>query len=344
MTRTSGRRRRLFLLTATLAILAIASLGVGPISIGPSAIADALYQGMTGKELTDRAAIVVWEIRLPTMLTALFAGAALGAAGLLMQTYFRNPLAGPDVMGVSAGASLGVALVTLAKGSSAFLPQGNYAGQLGVLTAASLGALAVLLLALLAARWYDDALTLLVLGLMFAALAMGVVGLIAHFARAELLQDYVRWTFGSFDGSWMRLPLFAALTAVGLVASLAVVKPLNALQLGSETAEALGVRLLRVRLFVLGTAAVLAGTTTAVCGPIAFLGVAAPHLARVTFRTSDHRWLMPGSVVTGAALAIAIDIAAKTLASPAMLPINTVSGVLGAPLVIWVVLRWRPRS
>lgn len=307
-------------------------------------IASAIFKGASGRELTDLTEKIVWELRLPTMLTALLAGAALGSAGLLMQTYFRNPLAGPDVMGVSAGASLGVAIVTLARGTGSFLSQGSPLGQFGVLTAASLGALAVLLLALLAARWYDDALTLLVLGLMFAALAMGVVGLIAHFARAELLQNYVQWTFGSFDGTWTRLPMFAAMVAAGIVASILVVKPLNVLQIGSEGAESLGVSLRQTRLFVLGTAAVLAGATTAVCGPIAFLGVAAPHLARVVFRTSDHRWLMPGSIVIGAALAIAIDVAAKTIASPARLPINTVSGVLGAPLVIWVVLRWRPRT
>jgi iron complex transport system permease protein len=343
MTRTRRRRLSLFGLASLTLILAAWSLGVGPITIGTGSIIEAVLDGFSGRELSGRVAVVVWEIRLPTMLTALSAGASLGAAGLLMQTFFRNPLAGPDVMGVSAGASLGVALVTLAKGWDGALPGGVLA-QAGTLAAASLGAMAVLVLALVAARWYDDAWTLLILGMMFAAFTSSVVGAIAQFARSDRLQQYVLWTYGSFHGSWTTLPTFSAMAVAGLVVATALVKPLNALQLGPEYAQALGLRLRRIRLFVLATAALLAGATTAVCGPIAFLGIAAPHLARVTFRTSDHRWLMPGAVVIGSGLALGIDLAAKTAVSPAVLPVNTVSGVLGAPLVIWVILRWRPRS
>jgi len=343
MTRTRSRRLILSLLGVFVALLAGCSLGVGEFRVPLGAIYDALVHGITGRDLFNPAEKVVWFGRLPSALTALLAGASLGAAGLLMQTFFRNPLAGPDVMGVSAGASLGVALVTLAKGSDVFLATDALA-QVGTLAAASAGAMAVLLLALLAARWYDDALTLLVLGLMFAALATGVVGMVAVFARSERLQEYVQWTFGSFFGSWERLPSFASMVALGLGASIALLKPLNVLQLGPEYAQALGVALRRTRVLVLGAAALLTGATTAVCGPIAFLGIAAPHLARIAFRTSDHRWLLPASILIGAGLAVAVDIAAKTIARPAVLPINTVSGVLGAPFVIWVVLRWRPRA
>lgn len=339
-------RRRRAILIALLAgtiLFAFIALAVGPMEIGLWSIANAIWDGVLGREIADLPSKVVWERRLPTMLTALLAGGALGAAGLLMQTFFRNPLAGPDVMGVSAGASLGVAMVTLLGRGDAFLPQFGFLGQLGTLSAAVLGAAAVLGLALLAARWYDDPITLLVLGMMFAAAASGAVGLLVNFAGPDRLHSYMQWTLGSFDGSWRKLPTFASTVLFGLIASLLLVKPLNVLQLGGEFAQTLGVRLAKTRMLLLGVAALLAGVTTAICGPIAFLGIAAPHLARVSFRTSDHRWLMPASIVIGAALALAIDLAAKTLASPVALPVNTVSGVLGAPLVIWVVVRLRRR-
>jgi iron complex transport system permease protein len=339
------RRRRavLIVLSASTILFAFLSLAVGPMQIELWSIADAICDGVLGREFADLPSKVVWIRRLPTMLTALLAGASLGAAGLLMQTFFRNPLAGPDVMGVSAGASLGVALVTLLGRGDGFLPQFGFLGQLGTLSASVLGAAAVLGLALLAARWYDDPITLLVLGIMFAAAATGAVGLLVNFTGPDRLRSYMQWTLGSFDGSWEKLPTFAGTVLIGIVASLFLVKPLNVLQLGGEFAQALGVRLVQTRMLLLGVAALLAGVTTAICGPIAFLGIAAPHLARVSFRTSDHRWLMPASIVIGAALALAIDLAAKTLACPVALPINTVSGVLGAPLVIWVVIRLRTR-
>jgi iron complex transport system permease protein len=337
---THRRRRTLLgLLAAGLVVAAAASLKVGPTVIGVGDIARAIWDGILVREPSGREADIIWSFRIPTLFTALLAGASLGAAGLLMQTYFRNPLAGPDVMGVSAGASLGVAVWTLLWGTNAFVSSLGLVGQVGSLGAATAGAALVLGVALFAARWYDDPLTLLVLGLMFGAAAAGVVGLLVNFAHPERLQSYMQWTLGSFDRSWSRLPAFGWMTAIGLSISMLMVKPLNVLQIGAEHAQSLGLPIARTRFLLLGAAALLTGATTAVCGPIAFLGIVAPHLARLAFRTSDHRWLLPASVIIAAGLAVLVDVAGKSL----VLPVNTVSGVLGAPLVIWLVIRLRPR-
>jgi iron complex transport system permease protein len=316
-----------------IALLAVLAVGATWIS---------LLAGPTGWN-DPNVGVIFREIRVPATLTAVLAGAALAVAGLSMQTYFRNPLAGPDVMGVSAGAGLGVAIAFLAGPAVGFGSSGGMFGALGVFASASLGAMGVLAFAVLAARRFDDPIVLLILGMMFGALAMGMVGLLVAFARPTELQAYIRWTLGSFDLTWRTIPTFAAVSVPFALAGLASSKTLDALQLGETDSAALGTNPASTRWRVLTIAAVLSGVTTAACGPIAFIGVAAPHLARVFLRTSRHAWLAPGSLLIGVAFACFVLLFSKLLVTGVALPINTISGVFGAPIVIWMVTRLADR-
>jgi iron complex transport system permease protein len=290
---------------------------------------------------------IVLDFRLPKALTAILAGAALAMSGLQMQTLFRNPLAGPSTLGINAGASLGVAVVMLTTANIPFLRDHAGAfvfGDIGRAVAAGLGAAAVMILVLLAARNVDT-LTLLVLGVMFGYATNAVVSLLIYFAATEQMQTYLFWTFGSFGGvSWSQLPFLAALTLVGMLIGLALVKPLNALLLGETYARTMGVALLRTRVAIVVSTCLLAGTITAFCGPVAFLGIATPHLCRAILGTSDHRFIAPASVLVGGVLALSADIVAQMPGGNAILPLNSVTAFIGAPVVIWVILRQRRRA
>lgn len=284
---------------------------------------------------------IVLEVRLPRAFTAMLAGIALSVSGLQMQTFFRNPLAGPFVLGINAGADLGVALVVLS---------GVWLGvdwtlyslwqQLGVVVAAVLGASTVLVGVLAIARKVDNPMTLLILGLMVGYATSGIVNVLMYFSQAAEIQSYVNWSFGSFSGvSWQQLPIFALILLIGWGMAAFSVKPLNALLLGETYAKTLGVSMKQVRLTVIISTAILAGATTAFCGPIGFLGMAVPHLCRNAFQTADHRILIPAVSLLGAILALLAEFISKLPGSDLTLPVNAVTALIGAPVVIWVVLR-----
>ncbi|MEM9556863.1 MAG: iron ABC transporter permease [Acidobacteriota bacterium] len=302
-----------------------------------------VIRALLGESTRPEWSAIVLHFRLPRALTALLAGAALATAGLLMQTLFRNPLAGPYVLGVSAGASLGVALVVLGVGAgSAGLLTGFAVGeQVAAVTAAAVGAGAALGLVLLASRRVS-VLTLLVLGLLFGYAAGALVTVLLHFAVAERVRAYVVWTFGSFGGvPWRELTVLAPVLGLGLVLAATLAKPLDALLLGGAQARALGVAVERVRWLTLVATALLAGSVTAFCGPVGFVGVAVPHLARGLFRTTHHRVLLPATAGLGALVALAADLLAQLPGHDAVLPLNAVTALLGAPVVAAVVLRRR---
>jgi iron complex transport system permease protein len=258
-----------------------------------------------------------------------------------MQTLFRNPLAGPYSMGVSSGASLGVALAVLA-GPASLGGLWGLGEALGAAGAAVAGAAAVMLLVLAVSRRIRDNATLLILGLMFGQLAGAAVSVLQAFSRAEEIRAFTFWTFGSFAGvTWGQMPAFACAFLAGAALCAICAKPLNALLLGETYAQSLGVSLAATRRLLLLAASILAGSATAFCGPVAFLGLIVPHLCRGLFRSADHRLLIPASALMGASLAIASDLASSLPGSDRALPLNAVTALIGAPIVIRILLRRR---
>jgi iron complex transport system permease protein len=341
----AGRRTLVLISLAALLLFAFAlSLALGSVNIPLGQVLAILTGGTPAKETWGH---IVLDFRLPKALTATLAGAALAMSGLQMQTLFRNPLAGPSTLGINAGASLGVAVVVLSTANIPFLRDQAGAfvfGDVGRAAAAGLGAVAVMALVLLAARNVDT-LTLLVLGVMFGYATNALVSLLIYFAATEQMQTYLFWTFGSFGGiSWSQLPFLATPTLIGLIAGLALVKPLNALLLGETYAHSMGVSIRRARAAIVASTCLLAGAVTAFCGPVAFLGIATPHLCRAVLGTSDHRIIAPAAVLVGGVLALSADIVAQMPGGNAVLPLNSVTAFIGAPVVIWVILRRRRQA
>ena len=290
---------------------------------------------------------IILSFRLPKAVTALLAGAALAVSGLQMQTLFRNPLADPYILGVSAGASLGVALVVLASGAATgFLSSVGLVGDLSLIGAAVIGAGGVSALVMVVARQLRQAMTLLILGLMMSYATAAVVSILIYFSVPEQIQAYITWTFGSFGGVTKRqLVLLAPLIGAGLLLAGLLVKPLNALLLGETYARSMGVNVGRVRFWMIAGTSILAGVVTAFCGPIGFLGVAVPHLCRALFHSSDHRILVPATLLMGSTIALLADLVAGLPGSDRVLPLNAVTALLGAPVVVWIILsRSRGRS
>jgi iron complex transport system permease protein len=290
---------------------------------------------------------IIPSFRLPKAVTALLAGAALAVSGLQMQTLFRNPLADPYILGVSAGASLGVALVVLASGAATgFLSSVGLVGDLSLIGAAIIGAGGVSALVMVVARRLHQAMTLLILGLMMSYATAAVVSILIYFSVPEQIQAYITWTFGSFGGVTKRqLLLLAPLIGAGLLLAGLLVKPLNALLLGETYARSMGVNVGRVRFWMIAGTSILAGVVTAFCGPIGFLGVAVPHLCRALFHSSDHRILVPATLLMGSTIALLADLVAGLPGSDTVLPLNAVTALLGAPVVVWIILsRSRGRS
>lgn len=289
---------------------------------------------------------IVRQVRLPRALTALLAGAALGVGGLQMQTLFRNPLADPFILGTSAGASLGVALVVLAAsaGGAAIGSGLSLAGTFGIAGGAALGAAAVTLLVLAVSRRVSSAATVLIIGLMvgYATQAVVTVLVSAGLQRMEGVRAYIAWGFGSFAGTtWSELEVFAPCVVAGLVLGVTLVKPLDALLLGDRYAASMGLHVRRVRLLVITSAAVLAGVVTAFCGPIAFIGIAAPHIARGLLHSGGHRLMVPASALVGAGIALAAGLIAQLPGAESSLPLNAVTSLFGAPVVVAILLRLR---
>lgn len=285
---------------------------------------------------------IVLDFRLPKAITALLAGFALAASGLQMQTFFRNPLADPFILGISSGASLGVALMLLNTGVvGSFLLSGlGMLGSIGVAFAACLGAGFVMGVMLLVSRRGRSVLLLLILGIMFSYMTGALVSLLFYFSSPERIHAYLVWSFGSFgSATWQEIRIMAPLVGLGLLSTFVLSKPLNALLLGEMYARSMGVQVERTRIFIIISTSLLAGAVTAFCGPIAFLGLAVPHLARGLFKTADHHVLVPASGLLGACLGLIADMASQLAGANIILPLNAVTSLIGAPTVIWVILR-----
>ena len=289
--------------------------------------------------------VIVLDVRLPRAITALLAGAALGVAGLQMQTLLRNPLADPFALGITSGASLGVAVVVLGLSASAGALFGGslgFAGDATIAAAAIVGALLALAPVLAISARVNNPATVLIIGLMFGYAVQAFVTFLVVGSSFEQLTRWISWGFGSFTGTtWPQLGLFVPLLVVGIAVAAMATKQLNALLLGEDYAQSMGLNARRTRLLILAGASILAGVVTAFCGPIAFLGIAVPHIARALTGTSDHRVLVPAVILAGASLALAAQIVALVLGREGMLPLNAVMSIIGAPIVIIVLLRTR---
>ncbi|WP_294140426.1 iron ABC transporter permease [uncultured Sanguibacteroides sp.] len=287
---------------------------------------------------------IVWKSRLPQALTALVAGAGLSISGLQMQTIFRNPLAGPSVLGISSGASLGVAFVVLLSGNlgGVALSRLGFIGEVAMSVAAVIGALSVMALIVFASGKIKGSVTLLIIGVMIGYIANAIIGVLKFFSVEEDIKAYVIWGLGSFSRvSGNQMMLFVGIMVVIIPLSFLLIKSLNLLMLGDGYARNLGLNIKRARVEVITCAGVLTAIVTAYCGPIIFLGLAVPHLCRAIFQTSDHRMLMPASMLVGAALALACNLIARLPGFEGALPVNSVTALVGAPVVASVLFRKR---
>ncbi|MEG2149703.1 MAG: iron ABC transporter permease [Bacteroidaceae bacterium] len=279
---------------------------------------------------------IVLNHRLPKAITAILTGTALSVAGVLMQTLFRNPLAGPDVLGVTSGASLGVALLTL---TSSALPIYILASW-GQISAAIIGAIVVLLLVVIVSVRIPQTVSLLIIGMMFGNFAGAIVSILQSASNPDTLKLFITWTFGSLSSvSWAQMSIMMPVIVVGIALAWGMQKQLNVLLLGDNYATGLGISVFRTRLWVILSTALLAGTSTAFTGPIAFIGVTVPHIARGLFHSSNHRIIIPSSILCGAIIMLVCDLISQLPGSQGLLPINSVTALFGAPIIIWIITK-----
>ena len=327
------------LLAASLPILFLINLAFGSVSIPLDQVANILTGGSSGKASWD---FIILQSRLPQAITAIFCGASLAVSGLMLQTYFRNPLAGPSVLGISNGASLGVAIVMLALGGTL-----GAAGEMGlkltgsvlVIIAAFAGAVIVTMLYLVVTRFIKSNLIILILGIMVGYMTSSVVTLLNFFATVENVHSFVSWGMGSFSNvTTAQLPLLCGTSLVGIIIALALTKSFNMLLLGENYAANLGANLSRIRSMVLISTGILTAVTTAFCGPVSFIGLAVPHIARLLINSEDHRVLLPATLMSGAAIAMLCNII-SVLPQQMIIPLNAVTPLFGAPVIIYIILK-----
>lgn len=317
----------------------VTSLSLGSVSIP----VEDIFKSLLGLEVQNSTwEYIVFNYRLPKTLTAVLVGSGLAVSGLLMQTLFRNPLAGPYVLGLSSGASLGVAILIMgASLMSGFIGDMMFS-KWAIILASSAGSLLVMLVVLSTAQRVKDTMTLLIIGLMVASLTSAVVSVLAYFSSSENLQLYVFWSFGSLGNlSWEEVGIFSLCWLIGICFTVMCLKNLNALLLGENYAKSMGVNLKRNRLLIILATSLLAGSATAFAGPIAFVGLAVPHLIRQVLQSKDHRLLFPSVIIGGAILMVTCDVIAQLPGNENTLPINAVTSIFGAPVVIWLLLRKR---
>ncbi|MBQ2032948.1 MAG: iron ABC transporter permease [Alistipes sp.] len=320
-----------WILSAMVVLLFAADIAVGSVNI---ALRD-IWATLTGGECDAVTARIIIDIRLMKAIVAILAGAALSVSGLQMQTLFRNPLAGPYVLGVSSGASLGVALFILGAPLLGFAAS-PLLTTLGTAGAAWLGAAAILALVATVSRRIKDIMVILILGMMIGSAVSAIVQILQYLSNEEALKSFIVWTMGSLgDVTSSQLLLVAPAIIAGLVIAVSVIKPMNMLLLGEAYARTMGLNIQRTRTLILLSTTLLAGTITAFCGPIGFIGLAIPHVARILFRNADHRILLPAAALSGAIALLVCDIFSKLLT----LPVNTITALLGIPIVIWVVIK-----
>lgn len=329
------------LLAVSLPILFLINLAFGSVSIPLDQVANILTGGSSGKASWD---FIILQSRLPQTITAIFCGASLAVSGLMLQTYFRNPLAGPSVLGISNGASLGVAIVMLALGGTL-----GAAGEMGtglkltgsvlVIIAAFAGAVVVTMLYLVVTRFIKSNLIILILGIMVGYMTSSVVTLLNFFATVENVHSFVSWGMGSFSNvTTAQLPLLCGTSLVGIIIALALTKSFNMLLLGENYAANLGANLSIIRSMVLISTGILTAVTTAFCGPVSFIGLAVPHIARLLINSEDHRVLLPATLMSGAAIAMLCNII-SVLPQQMIIPLNAVTPLFGAPVIIYIILK-----
>ena len=329
----------ILLLVLGILILFVLNLLLGTVKIP---VGDIVATLMGSQEVSEITRNIIWSSRVPQALTAMVAGAGLAVSGLQMQTVFRNPLAGPSVLGISNGASLGVAFVVLLSGSlgGVALSRLGYIGDVAMSMAAIVGALAVMTLILYVSQKVKGNVTLLIIGVMIGYLATAVIGVLKFFSAEEDIKAYVVWGLGSFARvSGNQMVLFVVLMAILLPLSMLLIKTMNLLLLGDGYARNLGLNIRRARMQVILCSGVLVAIVTAYCGPIMFIGLAVPHLCRALFRSSDHRILMPGTLLAGAALALFCNLVARMPGFEGALPVNSVTALVGAPVIAGVLFR-----
>lgn len=321
-------------LSVSLVAMFLLNLSLGSVSIPTEAIIDSVF----GNEMKASWEIILWNFRFPKALTAIFVGMGLSISGLMMQTLFRNPLAGPYVLGLSSGSSLGVAIIIM---GSSLLPSifiSNYA----IVLASSLGSFLVLLAVLVVSQKLRDTMAILIVGLMFGSFTSAIVSVLSYFSTAQELQKFMFWSMGSLANlSWTAVGILSFCVILGLVVSFFTIKPLDAMLLGENYAKSLGLNFNRTRILIIFATSILAGSITAFAGPIAFVGLAVPHLAKLLFQTSNHFILFWGTVLIGAILLLICDSIAQLPGSDYTLPINAITSLVGAPVVIWLLVRKR---
>ncbi len=323
-------------------VLMLVNLSLGSVGIPIQDLFKSIFSSTSGNETWD---YIIINYRLPKTLTAIMVGSGLAISGLLMQTIFRNPLAGPYVLGISSGASLGVALLILggsALGGVLTLLSSSY---IGLSVAAFLGSFLVLLAVIVVAQRVKNTMSLLIIGLMFGSITASVISILAYFSSAESLQQYLFWSFGNLGNlSWHEVALLALIYGLGIILVIPAIKPLNSLLLGENYALSIGVNLTKSRNIILIATSILTGIITAFSGPIAFVGLAAPHITKLIFNTSNHKILLGAVALIGAIIMLICDTIAQLPLSEFTLPINAVTSLFGAPVVIWLLLKKRKIS
>ena len=329
----------ILLLVASIIMLFAMNLIVGSVRIPLADVCDILFDKFDGKESWK---YIIMENRLPQALTAMLCGASLAVCGLMLQTAFRNPLAGPDVFGISSGAGLGVAIVMLFLGGSVLTTLFTVSGFLAILTSAFIGAIVVTMIILFLSTMVRNSVLLLIVGLMVGYVSSSAVALLNFFASEEGVKSYMVWGMGNFGGVSMdHMLLFALLCLVGIIASIFLIKPLNIMLLGTQYAESLGINIRQIRNLLLVTVGLLTAVTTAFCGPISFIGLAIPHISRLLFRTDNHQILLPGTVLTGAVIALFCNLICYLPGELGIIPLNAVTPLIGAPVIIYVIIKRR---
>ncbi len=310
------------------------NLSLGSVSIPTVAIFDSVL----GNEIKSSWEIILWNFRLPKAITAILVGMGLSISGLLMQTLFRNPLAGPYVLGLSSGSSLGVAFMIMGAG---FLPS-FLLSDYGIVIASSIGSFLVLMAVLIVSQKLRDTMAILIVGLMFGSFTSAIVSVLSYFSTAQELQKFTFWSMGSLANlSWNSVLILAVCCYLGLLLSILSIKPLNALLLGENYAKSLGLNFKKTRFIIIFATSILAGSITAFAGPIAFVGLAVPHLAKLLFQTSNHFLLFWSTLLIGAILMLVCDSIAQLPGSDYTLPINAITSMVGAPVVVWLLVRKR---
>lgn len=305
--------------------------------------AEAVWHILTGNEVEKASwSFIVWESRLPQAVTALLCGMALASSGLMLQTTFNNPLADPSILGISSGASLGVALVMLAGAGTITAGVFTLSGFISVIIGAFIGSMLVMGIILFFSTLIKNSIMLLIIGIMIGYITSSAISLLNFFSTAEGVHSYMIWGMGNFGGvSLQQLPFFSLVTATGLLITILLIKPLNALLLGTRYAENLGINIRRTRNLLLIATGILTATTTAFCGPISFIGLAVPHIARLMLGTSNHNSLLPVTMLTGGVIALVCNFICILPGETGIIPLNAVTPVIGAPIIIYVIVNQR---